>query len=277
MEAAQKLKHKKPISKTKLKKTIKNIVCRPDPINWLLASTEEHLRLETTLQKYRVTLPEFKKPHWNDIKDLPKEKRPRPPPCKRVEGLIFGLSECRESLKNGLCSGILIDADVNPKMLVEPIIEDCCSNLIPFLCLNGLRKTSAVNFGISTCCLGIQKGCLLDIQNDVQIIFNQKYKPEVKNIVDNEKEITETPMIVDSEKEIKIYPYLYRKSKKERVFKPSEYTAAQTVTEKFTGQNFIGISENKKNDSKSYMNMILKRMSNNPNRVKLKKKYIFDT
>ncbi|XP_047526184.1 uncharacterized protein LOC125063662 isoform X2 [Pieris napi] len=107
MEAvvAQKLKHKKPISKTKLKKTIKNIVCRPDPVNWLLASKEEHLRLETTLKKYRVTLPEFKKPHWNDIKDLPKEKRPRPTPCKRVEGLIFGLSECQESLKNGLCSG----------------------------------------------------------------------------------------------------------------------------------------------------------------------------
>ncbi|CAF4810684.1 unnamed protein product [Pieris macdunnoughi] len=275
MEAvvAQKLKHKKPISKTKLKKTIKNIVCRPDPVNWLLASKEEHLRLETTLQKYRVTLPEFKKPHWNDIKDLPKEKRPRPTPCKRVEGLIFGLSECQESLKNGLCSGILIESDVNPKLLVEPIIEDCCSNLIPYICLSGLRKTSAVNFGISTSCLGIQKGFLSDIQNEVQVIFNQKYnnKPEVKNIVNNEKEITETPMIVENVKEIKIYPYLYRKSKKERVFKPSESQAVQTVTEKLTGQNFIGISENKKNDSKSYMNMILKRMSNNPNRVKLKK------
>lgn len=52
MEAvvAQKLKHKKPISKTKVKKTIKNIVCRPDPVNWYVCVCTGHNCLDSLTQ-----------------------------------------------------------------------------------------------------------------------------------------------------------------------------------------------------------------------------------
>ncbi|CAG4952413.1 unnamed protein product [Colias eurytheme] len=268
---AAKVKNIKPMSKTKLKKTIKNVVCRPDPVTWPLASDHEKESLEAVLQKHCVNIPTFKKPHWNEIKSIPKEKRPKPPPIEKVEGLLFGISECQSSIQSGICSAILIESEVNPKLLVESLIEDCLTHSIPYICLKDLRKTSATNFGIATSCLGVKKNCLLDIQSVIEDIYKKKQPiREVSDAKCNEKEES---MEIDTSTQIlpsKTYPYLQRKDKKTRVFSPSESTKPGSASNKFSGQNFIEFSGSKKSDRKSYMNMILKRISNNPNRVKLK-------
>lgn len=43
-----------------------------------VTETEERI-LQTALEKHRVHIPEFKKPHWNAVKSLPKEERPKCP------------------------------------------------------------------------------------------------------------------------------------------------------------------------------------------------------
>ncbi|XP_038222348.1 uncharacterized protein LOC119839960 [Zerene cesonia] len=266
---AAKVKNIKPMSKTKLKKTIKNVVCRPDPVTWPLASDPEIASLEAVLQKHCINIPTFKKLHWNEIKSIPKEKRPKPPPIKKVEGLLFGISECQNSIESGICSAILIESEVNPKVLVESLIEDCQTHSIPFICLKDLRKTSAINFGIATSCLGIKKNCLLDIQSVIEDIYEKK-QPIIKEISITKSCEKEESMDMDTSSQILTYPYLHRKDKKTRVFSPSENTKLGNAMNKFSGQNFIEFSGSKKSDRKSYMNMILKRISNNPNRVKLK-------
>lgn len=183
-----------------------------------------------------------------------------------MDGLIFGLTECQESIKRGICSGIMLDSEINPKLLAEPIIEDCCNHFIPHLSLKDFKKTSASYFGIPTSCLGIQKGSLFDIQNTLVDIFYQKCKPE-KNEFNNEQKRSESPMVVDDVTEIKSYPYLYRKNKKERVFTPSEYGATQDATKKSSEQN-IGFLENQLGDRKMFKKMILKRICSNSKRIK---------
>lgn len=70
-------------------------------------------------------------------------------------------------------------------------------------------------------------------------------------------------------------PYLYRTSKKTRIFNPSGATKDKMDTN-FIGQDFIEFSEKKdtsaieNNDRKAYMKMVLKKISNNPKRVKIK-------
>ncbi|CAK1555711.1 unnamed protein product [Leptosia nina] len=282
MEKVTASKIKKPMSKTKLKKTIKNVVCRPDPLNWLIASDEEACEVIQVLRKYSVVIPKFKKPHWNDIKCIPKEKRTKPPPIQKVEGLLFGLSECQDSIQESSCSGILIEATVNPKLLVEPIIDLCCTKSIPYLCMKDLRKTTAEAFGIPTSCLGLKNDCILDIQLVIQNIYKKheiihKSLPLANESTYNEEIPMDTvepcnAVSISKEmcKENQCITYLYRSSKKERVFIPNG-TQNQNATNKFSGQNFIKFEEDNKNmNKKAYKNMILKRVTSNPKRVKLK-------
>lgn len=42
----------------------------------------EEKELETILDNYKVAIPDFKKPHWKDVKCLPKSERPKQPPIK---------------------------------------------------------------------------------------------------------------------------------------------------------------------------------------------------
>lgn len=43
---------------------------------------EEGKRLESALKKHKIAIPEFKKPHWQDLKLIPKDQRPKPPKLK---------------------------------------------------------------------------------------------------------------------------------------------------------------------------------------------------
>ncbi|XP_014371205.2 uncharacterized protein LOC106720913 [Papilio machaon] len=278
------LKRKKTtISKGTIKKTIKNVICRPDAVYWPAVTEAEGKELVTILNKYKVDIPEFKKPHWKDIKLLPKSERPKQPPIKRVEGLVFGLSECLNLVENRQIAALIIENDVNPKAIVHPLLEACHKTSTPVLCMTGLKKISSSNFGIATSCLGIKLNILTDVTKKI-LEISRKHNPHnvqemsVINVTGIEKDKQDIDMkdsIVniktesDATSNVSHYPYLYRNDKK-RVFVPASIEKAEKIQKDFIGQDFIAISSNDVKDRKEYKKMIVKRISNNPNRVKVK-------
>ncbi|XP_046969128.1 uncharacterized protein LOC124536642 [Vanessa cardui] len=285
---AKKLKTKKgTINKGKIKKTLKNVICRPDPVFWPAVSEGEGTSLSNALMEHRISIPDFKKPHWDELKLIPKNKRPKPTPLKKIDGLLFGISVCRCAIEKKECSAVLIEALVEPQMIVQSIIEACNSSNIPVVCLKDLRIITKNYFGIQTSCLGIKKDNLVKISNSVKEIY-QKYKLQKKNenemksanVNENKStnvnlesnKVLEKDMQMDIDMDQSHNPYLFRTDKKTRVFVPSnKQTNGESL--KFVGQNFIKFSGQKienKTDSKEYMRLMLKKITNNPNRKKIK-------
>lgn len=156
------------------------------------------------------------------------------------------------------------------------MIDACIIMNIPVVCMENLRNMCKGYFGIQTSCLGIKKGSMLDLSTKLEKI-SQNHKPKLKIIPKETLESENTkcikndvPMEVE---DIKCSPYLYRTSKKNRVFVPSNKVEEKDKNQ-FIGQHFIKLSEQSeiKKGSKAFMRMMLKKISNNPNRVKLKEK-----
>ncbi|XP_063386554.1 uncharacterized protein LOC134672539 [Cydia fagiglandana] len=277
MEAATLKKKSTGLSKGKLKKTIKNVLCRPDSINWPVVTEENATDLSTSLRDYKVDIPEFKKLKWDVLKNIPKEERPKPPPIKKPDGLLFGLRQCSDAVGSKDCSALMVDSEVNPKSIVQPIIEACVTSEVPVICLKNLKELSLSNFGVKTACLGVKQGCLEEITKKIRELAKMCAMMPPKSI---QKEVTvktesQDIKMSDSIDNTEIPNYLLKRiSKKTRVFVPPSDTETKEVKKKFVGQDFIELSgktnkentSDKRNVKHAYKNMKLKRITNNPNR-----------
>ncbi|KAJ2945723.1 hypothetical protein O0L34_g564 [Tuta absoluta] len=264
---------KKKINKGKLKKTIKNLLCRPDAVFWPAVTEDQKKRVDAVLNKYKVPLPQYKKPHWKDLKSLPKDQRPIPPTIKKVEGLIFGITKCNDAIRNGKCSGIIIESSVNPRTIVQPVLESCMDRRVPVICFDGLRKTTKSYFGIPTSCLGIKKECLEDVREvihqlgSVMLPVKNQASVNIEDVEMADDKKNTSPMDIA---EPVPFEYLYRTEKKSRTFVPPSEQKVERVDKQFKGQDFIEFSEELQQNNKTFKKMIVKRISNNPNRNKAK-------
>lgn len=187
------------------------------------------------------------------------------------------MSECRSSLNVKKISALLVESTINPRTIIQPIIADCALSNIPILCLQGLKNICTNNFGIPTSCLGIQE-CLKDLVDKIKDISLSSQAKVVNDKVETEtndiKEVTtENKMDIDTDKNVTAFSYLYRTSKKSRVFVPNN--SQENKIKEFGGQHFIKFSEpapENHSESKKFKKMIVKRIANNPNRVKVKNK-----
>ncbi|XP_072944600.1 uncharacterized protein [Epargyreus clarus] len=273
MEAAT-LKTKKQIKKGKLKKTMKNVISRPDPPFWPQLSEEEGKLLEEELNKLRIEIPIFKKPSWSEISHIPKKMRPKAPLIPKVHGLLFGIGECKKYIATEKCLGVLIEADVNPRAIVQPLIELCTDKTVPVVCFKDLRKIAKINFGIPTSALGVEKNILTELEK-LLLDISKSHRPPKKDLTTiTEKEnctsTDKTDEAMDVDEKISVCPYLYRTDNKTRVFTPC-LTEDTPKSDKFVGQDFIELSNTipkERMDRKEYMKMIIKKMGSNPNRIK---------
>lgn len=192
-----------------------------------------------------------------------------------MDNLYFGISECYDAIQNKTVSVVIVESLVNPQSIAQPVVDACVKFAIPVVCVKNLRILCKNNFGIQTSCLGVKTGGLLDLSSKVKEI-SQNYKPvKITPKIEAEDEVcleNDEPIQVDG---VNDNPYLYRPNKSVRIFVPSN-TDKTKDKNKFNGQQFIKISE--KVDDKpdiphnTYMRMILKKISSNPNRVNLQKK-----
>lgn len=169
---------------------------------------------------------------------------------------------------------MIVESTVNPRTIVLPLIEQCIEARIPILCLNGLRKTTSANFGIPTSCLGVKCDCLEGLKEKISILIKHYTPPQIsKNNKDTSvmMEVVKNNDIVETAatpQQQQPCPYLYRTNTKTRVFIP---TLAESKTENaFSGQDYIEFSDkpNQETDSKAYMDMVLKKVTSNKNRIK---------
>jgi ribosomal protein L7Ae-like RNA K-turn-binding protein len=193
---------------------------------------------------------------------------------RKVNGLLFGISECCNEVKAKQCAAVILDSNVNPRIIVQPLIEACVDARVPVLCVSDLRAISKNNFGIPTSCLGLKCDCLLELQGQILEIA-KKYQLPAKtliSVIESMEVFEDTEDDKDDLKPILQCPYLYRTDVKNRIFVPSESKSdVPSLTKTFKGQDFVGFSNKSLQiDKKSYKQMILKKISNNPNRVKVK-------
>lgn len=274
---AETLPNKKKLHKGKLKKAMKYVICRPDPIYWPVLSQEHGKQLELALGEYKIDTPVFKKLHWNELKCIPKETRPKPPPIKIVDGFIFGTAATKAALKNCQCSAVIIEALVNPRAIVQPVIEECINTRTPIVCLTNLKKICFQYFRIPTSCLAIKTDSLHNLKNII-LEISQFYKNDLQLESEDKHINVDVEMKVCSQEEkpvkpvnsVEIYPYLYRTNKTSRVFVPDEVITQKRM--EFSGQDYINFTDKKKQESTNYMRMIVKRITSNPNRAKNKRK-----
>lgn len=171
----------------------------------------------------------------------------------------------------------MVESTVNPRSIVQPLIEACTMAKVPVVCINDLKTISTSNFGIPTSCLGIKIDCLPDLNSKVLEIAMTFKLPIPKKDTEPAEDMdvctadkvdkTITKSLISTQ-----CPYLFRIDKKTRVFTPLEGTSNENVNA-FSGQDFIEFSaksDSQKMDRKSYMKNILKKISNNPNRIKVK-------
>lgn len=182
----------------------------------------------------------------------------------------MGISKCLNMIQSGECMAIIVESTVNPRSIVQPVLDACVNKKVPALCLNGLRTISTSNFGIKTCCLGIKANCLTDLKNKV-IEISKSYKPPQEKLILEKANVEEMDVEdnISTGNSMEIQEatscYLYRTNKKDRVFKPPADGKISKTIKQFVGQNFIEFSE-KSNSKNMYMKMMVKRISNNPNR-----------
>lgn len=187
------------------------------------------------------------------------------------------MTTCAKSVPNGSCDAVLLDANVNPRILVQHVIDACVTAQVPILCLKELKKVTRNYFGFPTCCLGVIKGesSVFELRNTITNVSKSYGAPKrAKEVPENTKiEVNELIKVCEKkEDESSTFTYLYRTSKKSRVFTPPTDGSLGKAQQGFIGQDFIEFGSVQKqqtaNNSKSYMNMIVKRITNNPNRKK---------
>lgn len=265
------------VSKKKPQTTIKNILCHPDELYWPAISERECDSIISCLQKYK-THETIKKVHWNQLKNAPKAERPKHPRQQRTN-IIHGISQCTRKIKNKSCKAILLDANINPQIMVRNILDMAVNVNIPVVCVPNLKRMSTNIFSFPSACL-----CLNEISTDMDrelfgtIIAIAAKLPKNNTVkleeCDRDKEKT---FIHKDDENLEQYcppfTYLRRNNKKTRIFIPESSNISNSIDQhKFSGQGFIKFNVAESTQKSNFKGMLLKRVKNNAARKKKVKK-----
>lgn len=103
------------------------------------------------------------------------------PNTSESEGLILGINDVTKHLENNSISCVVISSDVQPKLMVQHIIDQTVMKKIPILIVSNLRKLTKIYCGISSVALGITEKCtgsLVLIKSCVEQLFKKISPPE---------------------------------------------------------------------------------------------------
>ncbi|XP_057659467.1 ribonuclease P protein subunit p38-like [Diorhabda carinulata] len=299
--------------KNRPKETIKNVMKLPYSNNfWPEISIKDQEELENILTK---NLPRYyvKKTNipWRELKNIPKPERkefrtkynedhniPHEKIVKPVDVLI-GINKVSKALESNSAQAILISSKVQPRLLVQHIIDLAVLYNVPILCLNNLCERMKSVTGIQTVCFGISKNNCNDskyklIVEKIESIFKKipppkshinygrsidsfKIQKESKEIEEEKREKIEI-----NEAEIRKSVYLKRPDDNSRAFVPvmeekkkilamdvdqTGFLAfTEELVEKINGDSKINISKKKTKSRAQYKALIVKRLKGDNNR-----------
>ncbi|CAH2017130.1 unnamed protein product [Acanthoscelides obtectus] len=183
--------------KSRPKETIKNVLSTPYAAYWPQISSPEDNSflkqvLETNLPKIRV---ETAKIPWRELKHLKKPERRefrrqktsgQEVDKKECEGLKLGVNAVTKLLESNTATAVLIAGDVQPRLMVQHIIDNAVLYKTPILIFAQLRDTLKDRCGVSSACIAISKNLpseskLILVKEVVETIF-MKCPPPINHI-----------------------------------------------------------------------------------------------
>ncbi|KAF7266645.1 uncharacterized protein LOC143206797 [Rhynchophorus ferrugineus] len=159
--------------KARTKETIKNSLYTPYKQYWPCINENHYDSLKESLDQYLPELlPEKVKVPWSDLKGIQKKNRKkirqkllrktllakrgtleRQPINK--DGLVLGVNDVSKALETGKASHILLSDDIEPKLLVQHIIDQAVLNKVPILVVPDLRNILKQKCGIASIALAL--------------------------------------------------------------------------------------------------------------------------
>ncbi|XP_066140513.1 uncharacterized protein [Euwallacea fornicatus] len=149
--------------KIKSKENIRNVLASPYCKYWPVISAEDSEYIHSILleQLPKLVNNRIKVP-WLELKKIPKSDRKayrnkyidgqssQPIDKEAREGLILGVNDTTKAIENRLIQSILITGNVQPRLLVEHLIDNCVLMRIPVLVVPQLKSILKESCGISS-------------------------------------------------------------------------------------------------------------------------------
>ncbi|XP_033326148.2 uncharacterized protein LOC117220371 [Megalopta genalis] len=269
----QQQKHSLSAKKTSVK-GLRNVLAQPQDSFWpIVKESKKRSQLENLLMKL---MPTVKRPNctipWSQLKQMDKDERRKLkkesvlkqeciPDAEILNSVVFGLNAITRALEKNTISCVIMDANIDPQLLVKHIIVMAWNKKIPILTLPNFKTTilSAIGFSSAACALKdivakspqhhfyqlYMKMC--DIFNDTPL---PKYSLQLfKDVEEHSHEIVDEKDMINLESESKVNVsepikftlstdvYKYRTSRKERAFIPpsamNNFTKEKTDTDDF--------------------------------------------
>ncbi|CAL7947778.1 unnamed protein product [Xylocopa violacea] len=310
----QQLKNSLSAKKASAKK-VRNVLAQPQDSYWPVVKAEKCSVLEEVLKKL---MPAIKRPPhsipWSQLKHMKKEERAQikkeallnnghVPNPDIVNSIVLGINAITRSLEKDNVCCILMDANVEPHLLVKHVIHMAQNKKVPVLLLPKLKTVTLNTIGFASAACGLKNivmdspdhhfyplfKTICDIFKDIPLPLNklQLFKDietseQDVSCTDDEAEMSsENESLTDSlesTEELSTDVYMYRSSCKERAFvppKPVESDANESSKEKPGQDDFISLSNYDANELDGkikkhtrYMNIHKDKNSKRPNRYK---------
>ncbi|XP_017788016.1 PREDICTED: uncharacterized protein LOC108570638 [Habropoda laboriosa] len=263
-------------------KGLRNVLAQPQDNFWPIVDAEKCPILEELLNKL---MPAIKRPSnsipWSQLRHMKKEERAQAkkealgkeenvPNPEMVTSIILGINAITRSLEKENVCCILMDANIDPHLLVKHIIHMAQNKKVPILMFPKLKTVTLNTIGFATAACAL-KNLVMDspdhhfhpLYMTIYDIFKDIPLPKntlqlFKDIESSEQTILYKEDKISIEDESEIAPsepvkftlstnvYMYRSSCKERAFVPPSATEGSTsepIIEKMEHEDFISISK----------------------------------
>ncbi|XP_076282196.1 uncharacterized protein LOC143209835 [Lasioglossum baleicum] len=263
-------------------KGLRNVLAQPQDSFWpIVREAQKCSQLEQLLKKL---MPAIKRPSrmipWSELKQMTKEERSKVklealqkqeyvPNTEILNSVVLGLNAITRSLEKNIVSCVIMDAGIDPQLLVKHIIMMAQNKKIPILILPNFKTMvlNAIGFASAACALKdivakspehhfyqlYMKIC--DIFKDIPLPKNslQLYKDSEEPLdemiakdgmisIENEPEVDASGPIKFT---LSTDVYKYRSSRKERAFIPPNATISsnnKSTTQQTETDEFISLS-----------------------------------
>ncbi|KAH0564118.1 ribonuclease P protein subunit p38-like [Cotesia glomerata] len=259
---------------TSVKKVTRNVLAQPYEFIWpILKSDDEINELSDILKELLPKKKCKKKLSWTQLRKLSKEERKEVNKLSadeldvNVNKIILGVNAVTRAVeKKDICC-ILVEANVDPMLMIKHIILMGQNKNIPVVLLSGLKKICLEKIGFASLTIGLKKS-----EAELNSHFYKLYEKishlsqslpapkSPKELFPSDKFESEPVPSPESEPEtpkIQSKPfnpssvYKYRSSTSERVFQPPEFRAE----EEFISLAHIAEDKNDHAPKKRYMDL----------------------
>ncbi|XP_078044714.1 uncharacterized protein LOC144474090 [Augochlora pura] len=259
-------------------KGLRNVLAQPQDSFWpIVRDSKKCSHLENLLNK---TMPAIKRQcpviPWSKLKEMSKEERRKVkkeallkqehvPDAEIIDSVILGLNAITRAMEKDIISCILMDANIDPQLLVKHIVIMAQNKKIPMLLLPNFKNSISNAIGFSSAACALKDIVAKSPQHHFHPLYTEicdvfsnipvpKHSLELfKNIEEISDEIVDEEMtnsesesidnVSDSiETKISTNVYKYRTSNTERVFIPPNAITSSTE-EKAETNEFISLDD----------------------------------